>query len=70
MYIAMIHTTCDTSCIQSRTNICLGKNSGTKPILNVETLVVDDIMVNNNVDMICCTKKKLFIPSYCTVDNA
>jgi hypothetical protein len=32
MRIATIHASCDTACIQSRTNICLGKLSGAKLI--------------------------------------
>jgi len=28
--------------------------------LTVETLVIDDITVNNNVSMLCCTKKMVY----------
>jgi len=55
MHVAMIHASCDTACIQSRTNICLGKHLGAKLLSTVETLVIDDITVNNNVSMLCCT---------------
>jgi len=36
------------------------KNLGAKLILNVETLVIDDTTVNNNVGMLCCTKKLVY----------
>jgi hypothetical protein len=60
MHIAVIHASCDIARIQSRTNICMGKHSGAKLILNAETLVIDDITMNNNVGILCCTKKLVY----------